>query len=137
MNSLLTRRLKITTTVIFGGVAIALTMFWVRSYLVEDYPFVSVDSHTYYAESRRGNLRFGISERGTANSGWKTQSVASYRPGPLSMGIRWTRVNLISYWQLIIVATVFASLPWLPFRYSLRTLLLITTLVALFIASFL
>lgn len=137
MSSPLTRRLKITTTAIFGGVAIAFTMFWLRSYLVEDYPYVSVGGHTYYAESRSGNLRFGISDSRTEGSGWRTQSVHSYRPGPMSMGIRWTRVNRVGYWQLIVIAIVLASLPWLPFRYSLRTLLFVTLLVALFVASFL
>ena len=38
--------------------------------------------------------------------------------------------EIIPIWLLIVTPTTFATLPWLAYRFTLRTLLFITTLVA-------
>jgi hypothetical protein len=36
----------------------------------------------------------------------------------------------IPHWVLVLLSAVFAALPWLPWKFSLRTLLIATTLIA-------
>jgi hypothetical protein len=44
---------------------------------------------------------------------------------------RWEYSITIPHWFLVFSTAIFASTPWIPWRFSLRTLLIATTLIAL------
>jgi hypothetical protein len=77
---------------------------------------------------------YGI-ERITAN--WKNPLVDNGQAGSATLGFRWisgresSRVS-IPYWLLTVLGGVCAAAPWAPWsrRFSLRSLLIATTLVA-------
>jgi hypothetical protein len=98
------KSLRIAWSVVWGVVAVLLCVLWVRSGVVELHvtkdQFVQVFSD-------------------------KTSARFSY--------FDYTAKGFISlelpYWVWLLVATILAAAPWLRFRYSLRTLLIATTLV--------
>jgi hypothetical protein len=57
-----------------------------------------------------------------------------YTPEPSVFGITWNfsgvNVVIVRYWLPVVVAAALAAVPWICYRFSLRTLLIATTLVA-------
>jgi hypothetical protein len=147
------RRLKIAWTVFFAVLTVALCVLWVRSYWRYDgmacyeneYEVTTLGSNRGAVSfikttlSPRRNPNVTAPRNNTGKRGWYRFSVAS-TPSPmlrlaLSDGI--TKIYIPHLFAILLVAAI-ASAPWLPFRFSLRTLLIVTTLisVALGIAAY-
>ena len=106
------RKLRIAWSAAWGLVALLLTALWVRSYssTYEGWHTLTrfPNGPTYFYDSFEGRLRI------TTPQYWESRAFG------------------ISYWMCITVFVRLAALPWLPWsnRFSLRTLLIATTLVA-------
>jgi hypothetical protein len=136
------RKLRIAWSVVWGLLAVLLIVLWVRSYWHRE-TFARVDANGISVCSiTNGGL---ILERisGSVVGGIKTWG-AQWRwtedddiLGPqlttktgIPVGIRTT---FVQFWQLVLLCTVFTVLPsrpWWSNQFSLRTLLIATTLVA-------
>ena len=97
------RKLCIAWSVVWGVLALLLCVLWVRS---------------YWAAYQIAVLEFGPKDY--LLTGERGEFVLSYGKSYL----------YVPCWLVTIVPTVFATSHWLPYRFSLRTLLIATTLVA-------
>ena len=133
------RVLRITWTVACVFVAVALVAFWVRSYSYGDLVMRTQRSNTMGCYSSWGNLAFVYLEDtyddppGT----WLRSSspvTADSQPFPPTWLFRWSANDfVIPYWFPTLTATflaAFAAKPWLACAFSLRTLLIATTLLS-------
>jgi hypothetical protein len=125
------RSARITWTVCCGIACVLLIVLWVRSYrtldainIVGGHRFWLLHGYVYIDET------FEVVARGTKIS---TQNLFGYsiqligiplgKASPRGFG------NKVPVWALIIAVTALAAVPWIR-RFSLRTLLIATTLVA-------
>ena len=133
------RKLRIAWSVAWGVVAVLLCVLWVRSYWKCDYvECVSKDlvlrtiASNYGVVSVTNNF---VGVPGVTTFGWKYESRESTKQRP---DFRWTRTSsekppvYIHYWIMISIAAALGTIPWIHWskRFSLRTLLIATTLVA-------
>jgi hypothetical protein len=140
------RKLRIAWSVGWGLLAVLLIMLWVRSY--------SHISFVWRVSSTGVNTRFESANGGVAflygkvvgderPRGWESFSLPIPRKMPEThhrptarnspFKLDWLAGKIVigvPYWLLFIGSGIFAALPWLPGRFSLRTLLIATTLVA-------
>ena len=149
------RRLRIAVSVFFAVVAVALIALWVRSYWWRDGLHGPLPSdHTFNLSTAFGRVRFATFDGAYENAftgvnvtGW---GVSSRRiDGPPSLELvntplsnfglgfagSWDRygvVAILPIWFPIMLASIVAVAPWprLSWRFSLRTLLIATTLFA-------
>ena len=141
------RKLRIAWSVVCGLAAVLLCVLWVRSYWwldVASGPRLS--GRNCVLASVHGKVLFG-SEPEDATSPWKLESTyiddaavwgvngkKSYVPYSLRIFGRFAvsdGVVYLPYWFVSSVISVIISSPWLPLRrFSLRTLLIAMTLVA-------
>ena len=125
------RKLRIAWSVFWGLAAVLLVVLWVRSRNHFD--------DTGWAMSAQGKLYlspkvdlFPIDEKGanvesyqhfggkvTTTQVWNAKLIPLAGTGPV-----------IPYWSLVLVTPLLAVAPWLRWRFSLRTMLIATTLVA-------
>ena len=131
------RRLRIATSVLFGIVTVALCLLWVRSCYARDEFVVSGKSgtRTTIATDRGGILLMRLSNMRNWD-GWKYRST---NPSPLPPKYNWEYTQdrkwlVAPIWGFCIAAfaIAFASVaPWQrAASYSVRTMLIATTLVA-------
>src|SRR4051794_10258059 len=125
----LARVLRIAWSVAWGVVAVLLCVLWTRRYGHQD----TFGRSGYEFSSNTGTVELQIlaSPHGT---GWVLDShpvihiwgdpPAFYHTSALLMYAD------APHWALIIVSWTLSAVPWLPWRFSLRTLLIATTLVA-------
>jgi hypothetical protein len=141
------RKLRIAFSAICGIACVLLIVLWVRSYRVNSYgDWISAGD--FFTNSKNGRIFIFESDDFNVATAGRTQ-VAGYahdipimiiaeRP-ELGTGLYinamlpvtlW--VFVAPHWLCIAVAATLSSLPWLPWskRFSLRTLLIATTLVA-------
>jgi hypothetical protein len=137
----LSQILRITWTAFWGIAALLLLVLWVRSQHWRDEPIGTVGGHPFSITSRYGELSFD-SGVGTYGRTWLYKCDPSnridlftcrtnrlgfgYGHGQYGMG---TTVTLPHYFVVLLTATS-AAAPWLPWRFSLRTLLIAMTLIA-------
>src|SRR5262245_50757606 len=138
------RRLRIAVSVFFAVVAVAFAVLWVRSYFRSDtLQFIygvqtRIFSNNGYILFVRVNTPALIQNMpakrrptaGLPKQGW---SVFSTTPNDEAAGFEWHRspyrlIIHIPYWFILSFAIPLAIAP-LPLRYSLRTMLIATTLV--------
>jgi hypothetical protein len=135
------RKLRIAWSVAWGLVAVLLIVLWVRSYYVFD--FISrIDGNRFSMTlgSTAGALDFErvdmklLRDVSPRNHGWRYKAAM---PAPLPPGFRWRHVPSlgtlqiqIPYWPLFIGVMALAAFPGVAWRFSLRTLLIVTTLLA-------
>ena len=98
------RKLRIAWSVTWGVVAVLLCVLWVRSYLAV-HDELGIHNSIY------------LSDGGYIHS-FEGPTLGDVLPARLPFVIP------------VVVAAGLTSLPWFPFRFSLRTLLIATTLVA-------
>jgi hypothetical protein len=141
-RTLIFRRLRIATSMFFALIAVALCLLWVRSYRTCD--TVSI------RDARSGHFTFLGSNSGTM---FLHRSVVETFPYPGSSFPRYSysamhtsepqavfvwNSNFLQgpvgisfpYWLPTLVAALTAAIPWLRCHFSLRTMLIATTLVA-------
>jgi hypothetical protein len=137
--------LRITTSVFFGAVCLLLIGLWVRSYSgMRDGIIHSSSSATSismeYESLILHHFPHGI---GDIDQGWHflsgpvvTPSPPLYFP-PLYAGFGYQldasgiTTAIVPLWSFVLLAAVVAAAPWVKRRYSLRTLLIATTLIAI------
>jgi hypothetical protein len=133
------RKLQIAWSVGWGLLAVLLIVLWVRSYYVFDY-VSRINAFSTTIGSNAGALSFeqvdlklerGVSSR---SHGWRHKAV---KPSQLPTGFSWRHVPSlgtlriqIPYWPLFVATAAAATFPGVAWRFSLRTLLIATTLVA-------
>ena len=137
----LIRGLRIAWSVAWGILCVLLVVLWVRSYWWKDYvgtPF------GWFVGSSRGIVVAGTSSLPlhVTTQDWDFKSVAvdpsaaPWASGVLGFDHR-QEVGLLNffyvpYWFFILIAGVFTAIPWTPSnRFSLRTLLIATTAIAI------
>jgi hypothetical protein len=125
---------------------VLLIALWVRTkYAVESFGGSLSKSSAFFVMSRHGGIglllaadvdsawsyrefpadEFQSSSELEKEFGYRTMlGFVKYRKNPGSFRIR------VPYWFLFSLSAVFAAIPWLRWRFSLRTLLIATTLVA-------
>ena len=135
------RKLRIAWSVGWGVVAVLLCLLWVRSYwrfdgVEYDYRTSSVDYGECVFGSFNGRLLFGYYPI-TGESGfyWKLarkpeDAPADFFRTPFALT---SNATTAPHWFVAILFAALAAAPWIPpsNRFSLRTLLIATTLVAL------
>jgi hypothetical protein len=141
------RKLRIAWSVVWGTAVVLLIALWVRSYKVSELFRHGNGTTVIHIQTYRGE--FGIAH-------WALAQPISWRhiveridesfavrlfpsiedQSPLSyVGIRWETIGAmhffaIRYYSVVTLTVALVILPWLPWHFSIRTLLIATTLVA-------
>jgi len=139
------RKLRIAWSVAWGVLCLLLIVLWVRSYWVCDifcirlgYPI------NQWMQSHDGGLMYDPSANLVQSEffKWITHPAAEFRnhevitpsTSPV-LGFRWSKGiktrAVIPHWFLTSVFFGLAATPWLPWRFSLRTLLIGMTVAAI------
>jgi hypothetical protein len=131
------RKLRIAWSVVWGLLAVLLCVLWVRSYWHSD--FVTSDKNPVNrlitVGSRFGTtiLVLGYFPMDSGQSHWR------YSTGPareIDKLFKWTSddgglVVQVPHFILAAISLAIGYAPWLRYHFSLRTLLIATTLIAL------
>jgi len=134
------RKLRIAWSVFWGLIYVVLIILWVRSYWWSDVVWVITPSCDARADSANGGTTISIffdSERKVANE-WNRNSYrhnTSMRPPDATwkFDIYMTRRGLdasLPHWFYLLLTSLIAVAAWIR-RFSLRTLLIATTLIAM------
>jgi hypothetical protein len=128
------RKLRIAFSAVCGVVCLLLIVLWVRSYYVADGFAVRWNRKIVELTFNSGSLEV-LRNNGL---GLVTPELRWYRRSP-DMHTRlmpsWSLHDKYFHafcpnWCALLIADALAGAPWLPWRFSLRTLLIATTLVA-------
>jgi hypothetical protein len=140
------RFLRISWTVGCGVVCVVLVVLWVRTYWWEDCLHIpqGKNNRMIAVASFSGVLGIRVAHESYFHKyghPWKLTTTAWRElPDHTVIGVygkvepeRWTVE--FNYWLLLLSSIVFAAAPWLRWRFSLRTLLIATTLIAIGLGS--
>ena len=108
------RKLRIAWSVIFGTPCLLLIVFWNRSYFQNANHFYSIP----YSATDKVLIQ-----------NWQGELTISLSSTPRADGVSYPHSWPVLF---LLIAT---ALPWLPSRFSLRTLLIATTLVAVLLGG--
>jgi hypothetical protein len=139
------RRLCITVSVFFALVAVALCVLWVRSFAVRDTVWWPRNNFGMELSSLSGHMVLIVFDRqhfggvlppyNTFHEPINPDRTLAFTHGVLGFGLR-TEPNLVRidvpFWFVMLACVVSATAPWVNWSktFSLRTLLIATTLVA-------
>ena len=133
------RKIRIAWSVAWGLLAVLLCVLWVRSYWQEQLIKTSEANLRVFA-SRYGGLSMNAISVPIppSQSGWEPGWVYKSQPLPKNYySPAWqvdfgqvTTIVSFPHWLIVLVFAVTAAVLWLPYRFSLRTLLIGMTLVA-------
>jgi hypothetical protein len=139
------RKLRIAWSVMWGVLCLLLIVLWMRSHFRSDHLIIPWQTtHIFSADSFRGKMFLSVYAGNTAYS-WEVGKAIGDRVFP-SGGVdydspvrAWTWVvmsggidaYILPHWFPVFIFATLAAAPWLPGRFSLRTLLIATTLVAI------
>ena len=139
MNRFL-RYLRIVFSAGCGVACVLLVALWVRSYWKWDRLFYfSTSGWTVVLNSVGGDTAAGIETASTpsSSSGFEFESLmaSQLQLNSTERGfnfIQKANMSIVStpYWFLVLISATIAAMPWLRWRFSLRTLLIATSLVA-------
>ena len=151
MGSMRFRKLRIAWSVGWGIAAVLLCVLWVRSYRYStQYQHSLSTTHWVTSETQIGrvyiswrvgnsnkDLRQGFivreiddATRATLERIHSQNETLGFAFGHLAGPPADIRGMTLPYWFLVLLTATLAPLPWLPWKFSLRTLLIATTLVA-------
>jgi hypothetical protein len=133
------RNLRIAWSAGWGLLAVLLCVLWVRSYWLMD--LVNIDVPSPYAlqfESAIGRTSAAVYE---SEQGWDWHQLypefnqrilraLSAKPRFYLSPRKDAWIVGVPHWFLLLIVFATGAVPWLPYRFSLRTLLIATTLVA-------
>jgi hypothetical protein len=139
----LLRYLRIAFTAFCGLACVLLVMLWVRNRYVYDSLHGPISGETLLILTSRHDglaigLRFGEMQFRDGNS-WQTNAFPTdlRRPDDYATAYGFSGRNSsefkavhIPYWFLVPLSATLAAIPWIRWRFSLRTLLIAITLVA-------
>jgi len=134
------RKLRIVWSVFLGLACVLLIVLWVRSYSYWDAIEYSSTSHRG-AVSSRGRINFYSVQYASlaAERGWSYTSDQAkpnrlrWPSGFLGFNVRKLgngSFTFVPIWFAAMILASFAGIPWLRLRFTLRTLLIATALVA-------
>ena len=144
------RKLRIAWSVLWGLLAVLLLVLWMRSYhygthyqhLLSTTHWVTSDTRVgrVYISWRAGdpkNLRQGLfveeiddETRATLERMHSQNDTLGFAFHHHAFPAADVRAVTLPYWFLVLLTATLAPLPWLPWKFSLCTLLIATTLVA-------
>jgi hypothetical protein len=135
------RKLRIAWSMVWGIAAVLIVVLWVRSYWWMDTFMRPIQTGTIRLQSGCGQVCAAVLTQDLAatshhwilqtqptdigsNHGWLVLLPFVDRKTPGFAGI------FLPHWHLVVISAALAVLPWMRWRFSLRTLLIATTLVA-------
>ena len=142
VHSMKFRKLRIAWSVGWGLAALLLCVLWVRSYWqVEQVLLPVTRSATVVIGSMPNVFVFGATDKSPTGTftiiSFPTKDwLAAVAEGPnrpwngLMMFSVSTDGVMLPHWFWVLMSVAFATAPWLPLRFSLRTLLIAVTLAA-------
>ena len=148
------RYLRITFSVICGILCLLLVVLWVRSYKwVDAIAYRASPPSVYFAYSDDGVIRFGKDSDSNWQSygpfetillhseSWAGYSSEVFDVWPFGKVIRGFRDRLwdrgqVPYWFVVLISATLSAAPWLRWRFGLRTLLIVITLLAVVLGAF-
>jgi hypothetical protein len=134
--------LRIASTAVCGILCAVLIALWVRSYKSEDRVSGAINSVGVRLYSSRGWIVcFRNNGIGPAQYTWSIELGRNYWLTPTDSRLRFSSpavffgkaatANIsIPHWPIIAIAVALAVAPWLRYRFTLRTLLICMTLIA-------
>jgi hypothetical protein len=137
------RKLKIAFSVVCGIVCLLLIVLWIRSYWWCDIAEGALTrSSGFRIASRKGDV--SCRKYPASKAGWGIRSIememlrvrTGWSPPP-GFYWRWQISPIVQapHHFLLCTVAVLAAAPWVRWRFSLRTLLIATTLVALLLGA--
>jgi hypothetical protein len=134
------RKLRIAWSVAWGVVALLLCVLWVRSYWYEDVAFDVSGGLRTQVMSLSGSISLSLVEEPGSERRFITGPIINPRtvihaPQFSFLGFIVNRqpnatTTVVPYWLLVSLCAGLAASAWHLWRFSLRTLLIATTLVA-------
>lgn len=138
------RMLRIAWSVAWGVVAVLLCVLWVRSYLINEILFRldpgnqvttlgSGNGTCYFVRMLMRPRSFGPPQPPPAPHSWKYSGAAP--ADNVNRSFKFSREPngysfYIPFWLFVGASAAIGAAPWFTYRFSLRTLLIVTTLVA-------
>ena len=129
-------KLRIAWSVALGIAAVLLIALWVQSFKNFNVTYFGprFGSVIVVVDSRPGVLGIGAGPIGTSQP-WSVRridkaEITYVSPSYSRMWAIYRSAVCVPYWFATLFFTVLATLPWFRWRFSLRTLLIATTLVA-------
>jgi hypothetical protein len=140
------RYVRIAVTALSLTACVLLIALWVRSYRVNEVIALPVGGTKYHAQSLLGRMVFG---RASNSVTFRQPVTESLRRGAFKkdniFGFGYFRARFgdlvsitIPHWFLVANLAALSILPWIPrsvWRFSLRTLLIVTALIALVLGA--
>lgn len=139
----LVRGLRIAWTAVFGILCVLLILLWVRSYWSVDYVDTSKALHNWHVASRKGEILISESYSppppvAVRRWDWNFNYEWYYKqnfPERVLLGFQfhhgWDgKRTTVPYWFPVVLSALPIALVWLPWKFSLRTLLIATTFIA-------
>jgi hypothetical protein len=131
------RKLRIAWSVVCGIICLLLIVLWVRSYWWSDLYIAQLSSQRYFGIGDTNGRTFFGTARSVGHPAWTlivepSENRAEYFPR-IDESVYAGGVDLyLPNWMLVILTATLAAAPWISWskRFSLRTLLIATTLVA-------
>jgi hypothetical protein len=127
------RKLRIAWSVGWGVVAVLLCVLWVRSYWRVEYVRAGVPPACIEIKSADGNVHF-YRFSGDGKAFLNLESLTYVEGNHAFASNSWDSYDswyiVIPDWFATFVAAALVAAPWLSWKFSLRTLLISTTLVA-------
>ena len=134
--------LRVVVSTMFAVSAVLFCGLWVRSYgksdaLIRDLPSSHVELCSGVGHVRWMWTRPFVGK--SPHSEWKHLAVSPIRLGDVSR-FYWTKsphtfAVLVPHWFLVLLTSLLAALPWISSKFSLRTMLTVTTVAAVFFAA--
>ena len=123
------RKLRLAWSVGCGLVCLLLIVLWVRSRWYQD----RLSGTWLVASSAQGLI---VLELGDLNRSWELTSESVRHPGWDRPGLAWSVAAnrtfvFVAHTTLAVLVALIAPLPWIRWRFSLRTLLVVATLIAI------
>jgi hypothetical protein len=134
--------LRITVTALGLAACVLLVALWVRSYrngISSKWLFLDRQHITFHSQSANLYLIWRTENRLSPNQTFIADELDNELASQLrdliernKLAFSRTRFSMsCPHWFAALIAAVISLAPWLPWRFSLRTLLVVTTLVAL------
>lgn len=146
------RKLRIAWSVFCSVLCILLIALWVRShYWFDNFSVAFNGNNGHWLGSVNGELRYAYPGNGSGRPHWPNwrtydEPVKDWlkheAPARSVLGFRWSRnyvspqdvYPIVPHWFLVSIIAVIAMSPWLPWRFSLRTLLIVMTAASVALA---
>jgi hypothetical protein len=131
---------RVAFSAVCGIACLLLVVLWVRTRFTCDHIFGPLTSTwDVIIASRQGGISFRLVRYSLPDWTWDELSPEAFAhkiyPGILGLGLYLSPtkddfVLRLPYWIFIVTTVAVATIPWIKWRFSLRTLLIATTLVA-------